>query len=603
MSTFCGIFRFDNKPIYKEEIKLMLDSSCEWVPDKQNFWIDGIIGLGHNMLWNTPESLSEKIPTPMTEKPFVYAGDSRIDNREELLEIFKIPNSEKSKTPDSQLILLAYERWGENCPNRLLGDFAFCIYNRKNKKIFLARDHLGFKNICWAKTSEFFVFGSTPETLLARSDIKLEYNLDALKKILIYDNNVGEGTGYKNIYRIRPGHCGSVNAENEHNFKRYWSPNPIFSQKALSLEEASEELNFLLTEAVRCRLRSHYPVASQCSSGLDSSTITCIAAKLLQQKNKTLHTYTSVPSKQHLESMYFQPGDNEGNWVKELADKIPNVIAHFVGIENLNLFSNPELAYKYSTFPSRSPYNMLWFAKIAQIASRTNARSMLTGQVGNATISYSGPYSFAERLKNILRKYHRLLLNCATLRSPLEELSLARKELLTLSEYLAPSTGLRTFKNKRFYKGFLCNRFENHHLAYHGIEKRVPAADVRIIEFIQKLDRSYFYANGTNRYLGRAVFLKNAPEGIQLMEARGNQAADWREVWLRSRTNAATFMKHSQNCKHWNKLVNTQEVKRLLSAGNKFDDKFIYRAALPIALNWGIFLRRCEDRKYGKFAG
>src|SRR5205823_11977388 len=100
----------------------------------------------HLMLHTTPESLHERLPATLPGRPdLAITADARLDNRAELGDALGVPHPERAGLPDSALILLAYARWGERCPERLLGDFAFAIWDGRARRLFCARDPLGVK--------------------------------------------------------------------------------------------------------------------------------------------------------------------------------------------------------------------------------------------------------------------------------------------------------------------------------------------------------------------------------------------------------------------------------------------------------------------------
>src|SRR5262245_26739983 len=112
-------------------------------PDGANHWRVGSIGLGHRMVWTTPESLHERLPLVFADGALAITADARIDNREELITALHLGGKPASEIVDSALILSAYERWGEHCPEYLLGDFAFAIWDAREQTLFCARDHAG----------------------------------------------------------------------------------------------------------------------------------------------------------------------------------------------------------------------------------------------------------------------------------------------------------------------------------------------------------------------------------------------------------------------------------------------------------------------------
>ena len=130
MSAITGIFCRDGRKVKPELIKKVNDSLSHRGPDGSAIWLNGSVGLGHQMMWTTQESLNEKLP--FEEGGLVITADARIDNRKELSEKLHVKNNED--VSDSYFILKAYEMWGENCPEHLLGDFAFAIWDKNLEK-------------------------------------------------------------------------------------------------------------------------------------------------------------------------------------------------------------------------------------------------------------------------------------------------------------------------------------------------------------------------------------------------------------------------------------------------------------------------------------
>jgi asparagine synthase (glutamine-hydrolysing) len=127
MSGIVGIYNLDDQPVERTDVKRMVATLERRGPDGSGLWCQGAVGLGHTMLWNTPESLHEQLPLINTGGDMVITADARIDNRDELIHILGFGGRDRSQIGDSELILAAYERWGEECPARLVGDFAFAI--------------------------------------------------------------------------------------------------------------------------------------------------------------------------------------------------------------------------------------------------------------------------------------------------------------------------------------------------------------------------------------------------------------------------------------------------------------------------------------------
>jgi asparagine synthase (glutamine-hydrolysing) len=129
MSAVVGIFYLDGQPVEGADLVKMLDSLSHRGSDGSGTWKRGPLGLGHVMQWTTPESLHERLPFVDEARQLVITADARIDNRDELVKVLRIADCPAEMISDSMLILASYEKWGERCVDRLLGDFAFAIWD------------------------------------------------------------------------------------------------------------------------------------------------------------------------------------------------------------------------------------------------------------------------------------------------------------------------------------------------------------------------------------------------------------------------------------------------------------------------------------------
>jgi len=145
MSAIAGIFLEEEKPANRHDILAMLSTMRHRGPHRIGAWCAGPAGMGHALLSTTPESQRESMPLWDPVRQLVITAEARLDNRDELLALLQVGRDPQRETPDSELILRAYERWGELCPEKLLGDFAFAIWDQQRRTLFCARDHFGVK--------------------------------------------------------------------------------------------------------------------------------------------------------------------------------------------------------------------------------------------------------------------------------------------------------------------------------------------------------------------------------------------------------------------------------------------------------------------------
>ncbi len=161
MSGIVGMVTLDGSPIDRELLERMTASLAFRGPDAQVTWADGPVGFGHTLLRTTFESEHEQQPCSLDGQVWITA-DARIDDRANLIDKLAAHGREASlDVPDVELILHAYHVWGEKCVEHLLGDFAFAIWDGRERRLFCARDHFGVKPFFYAVVGGCFVFSNT----------------------------------------------------------------------------------------------------------------------------------------------------------------------------------------------------------------------------------------------------------------------------------------------------------------------------------------------------------------------------------------------------------------------------------------------------------
>jgi len=294
MSAIFGIFHRDGRPVNPEELARMQAALAHRGPDGAGAWHDGPAGLGQLMLHTTPESLNEHLPLLSRDGRLALTADARLDNRDELIAALDLRDRPAARLADSELILAAYERWGERCVERLLGDFAFAVWDRREQQLFCARDHMGVKPFYYYYSDRLVAFASEIKGLLALPQVPRRLNevcvADHLA-LLFEDPCI---TFYQDIVRLPAATTLLVTAAQQRT-QRYWTLDPTYELRLGSDQEYAEAFRAIFSEAVRCRLASAYPVGALLSGGLDSSSIACTARDLLgAQGRDPLHTFSAV---------------------------------------------------------------------------------------------------------------------------------------------------------------------------------------------------------------------------------------------------------------------------------------------------------------------
>ena len=295
MSGIFGMVLLDGGQPRPADIQAMARELERRGPDGTHIWTEGNVAIGHTLLATTPEALVEILPLTDPDTGCTITADCRLDNREELIGELGLGEIDRV-IGDGELILRAYLRWGEDCPVRLLGDFAFAIWDPRQEKLFCARDHMGMRQFIYHHgPGQLFVFASETEALLAHGDVPVTINEGRIGDFL--DDLEGsdlESTFYEGLHRLPPAHSIRVTATGVA-LRSYWELRPQ-PQIALPSDNAyAETFLEIFTEAVRCRLRSAGPAGAMLSGGVDSGSVAAIAGRLLAAAGRgPLHCYSAV---------------------------------------------------------------------------------------------------------------------------------------------------------------------------------------------------------------------------------------------------------------------------------------------------------------------
>jgi asparagine synthase (glutamine-hydrolysing) len=198
MSGICGQFNLDDAPVAAADLRAMTSILGQRGPDRTDQWQDGSVGLGHTLLATTPELEFERQPFKHAETGCVITADVRLDNRKELLAALGLSGRRES-VGDAELILRIYLEQSEDCLDRLLGDFAFAIWDPRHQKLFCARDHFGMRPFCYHHSpSKRFLFASSPQSILVLAQVPYRINKGRIADFLVPQL---EWIDYKHVFR------------------------------------------------------------------------------------------------------------------------------------------------------------------------------------------------------------------------------------------------------------------------------------------------------------------------------------------------------------------------------------------------------------------
>jgi asparagine synthase (glutamine-hydrolysing) len=573
MSGIVGIFRRDGRQVLDSELRGMLDAISHRGPDVSCVCSDGPIGLGNCLLWTTPESLHEKLPRTDSTGLHLIAADARIDNRDDLFAALAIPRNSDAVT-DSDLILLAYARWGENCAKHLIGDFSFAIWDHHDQKLFCARDSAGIRSFYYYASPDTFAFGSEIKALRMLPGVPAVLNELRVGDYLINLYEDRAMTFYKDIFRLPASSTLSV-TRSRIQIRSYWQLDPTREIRLRDDREYTEAFREVFTEAVKCRVRSAFPVGSALSGGLDSSAIACTARDLLtaREPESRLHTF----------SIIFPELPEQDLRVIDERPYIETVLGtghfdpHFVRGDQLSPMEDVARVHHHLDEANFAPNLYLHWGMYG--AARANGvRVFLDGLDGDTTVSHGFEYleELARRFrwkqlnteasllaKNLFggSRAQRIIWNyCVKDMAPVwmhrawrllhgrfrevrSNSTLVHPEFIrrmALRERAQALTKFRRPRNAREYHHKVLNLSLYAHAlemadkasAAFSVEARYPFFDRRLIEFCLALPATQKLANGWNRIVFRRAMEGILPTEIQWRANKGNLSPNFHRKLL-----------------------------------------------------------------------
>jgi asparagine synthase (glutamine-hydrolysing) len=301
-------------------------------PDDEGVFADGPVGIGMRRLSiidvaGGHQPISNETGTTW----IVFNGE--IYNHAELRKQLE-PRGHRYRTnSDTETIIHLYEEYGRDCVNHLRGMFAFAIWDREKRTLFVARDRLGIKPLYYRVTPESFLFGSEIKVLLAYG-VQPEFHAAALAEYLAFGYLSGEETFYEGVRKLMPGHWMEVNSTGDVQIEQYWDLDVSSTGPVRDEAYYVETYRQMLEQSVESHLMSDVPLGVFLSGGVDSSAVAALMTKIRKSPIETFsvgyaeQTYSELPYArtvaQHLNSIHHEVLVSEN----EFFDSLPELIWH-----------------------------------------------------------------------------------------------------------------------------------------------------------------------------------------------------------------------------------------------------------------------------------
>jgi asparagine synthase (glutamine-hydrolysing) len=281
MCGIAGVFHLNGDPVSPAVLQSMTDSVSHRGPDGEGHFIDGSLGLGHRRLAIIDLSPAGQQPMATEDGRFIISYNGEVYNFRELrIELEALGHQFHSRT-DSEVVLRAYAQWGEKSLDRFNGMFAFAIWDKQRKELFLCRDRFGIKPLYYTVQNNTFVFGSEVKVILANPVYGSEIDLEGLIEYFTFQNFFTDRTLFKGVKLLPAGTFMRVGTSGPSTPVQYWDYNFMEPEQSGDESQYLEELDRLFRQAVSRQLVSDVDVGAYLSGGMDSGSITAIAARQL----------------------------------------------------------------------------------------------------------------------------------------------------------------------------------------------------------------------------------------------------------------------------------------------------------------------------------
>jgi asparagine synthase (glutamine-hydrolysing) len=551
LSGIAGILNLSGRPIDPADLHRMVAAMEYRGPDGTKIWREGPIGLAHCHYWTTPEEVGEEQPIASPDGRYRLTADARIDNRDDLIDALCNAYPVDRASSDAQLILAAYSRWGRECVRHLIGDFAFALWDARTRRLLLARDVIGLRQLFYAVVDGVWCFATRIGAIAPLLAGRLSLNRPLIEDFLRNHWRRHEcQTVYREIRRLPPAHTLIPTGDATRPQLYY-----ILGQErpdCRSREEWIEAFRCVLNEAVRCRLRSVGPVGILTSGGLDSPALACIAHELVEQRvtDQEARLYSAVYA--------HTPEADERDYFDRVANHCHRFTSTYVWADDL--WSFREFGSD-GGYPLDEPENYEMRSHtvgLFRAARAGGCRTVLAGEGSNQVLGHA-LYDYPTGLRDLRfrdalaeMKYYRRpgrmgygrIVARAFLRPLLPEILLAKLQTLRTSPVRAPwvkpqndlqAPPLECYLDERFNhppgvslgtqaavvnmvrRPFDYARFSTIDVqaAYAGVEWRLPYLDRRVVDFLIHLPRWLQNWRGRDRILLREVMQNRMPEALR----------------------------------------------------------------------------------------
>lgn len=553
LNILYGFISFNQEKEPFDSIKYALSSfRHNHVKDFQ----EDFIHLGTQTYSNSLEFKDEQLLYSENNCQIISTG--RIDNREEICQLLGLETNDS--ICNQVLLLKLYLQKGDDFVKLIEGDWQLVIWDKNKQSTLIARDQFGLTGMYYRKEENYLAFSSVLKGLLQFDEENLQINETYLAGIMTVWSAKNNDAAFKNIFTLPPAHYLKIE-HGKSQLIRYWTAEktPILHLKKAS--DYVQRFSQLLQQSVFYRVKNSQKIGTQLSSGFDSSTVTTVASEILKKEGKSLIAYTSIPKENTSEAFSAHTATDESYLSIPTAKFLGNVENVLIRSEKVSILQDLKDSFELHQVPLHAAGNLYWIHEIYREAQKHDIDTILIGQTGNSTISWTGyPEGFQLKafIKNKILKYDDHFIKL----TPLSYINFLIKKLKKETSKETPQNtweaysfinlqfaekihlnekmketghdptfkkGMRSFQDRI---NFINPQYSTigefwQNLSYNfNIPTYDPTRDKRLVEYLISVPNEYYFRNNKPKWLLITAMKGRLLDALIHQKKKGRQATD-----------------------------------------------------------------------------
>ena len=513
----CAIAGMLGLPADPSVLDKMLKTMERRGPDDNGIWQEEDCTLLHARLAIIdPQGGRQPMELTWQDEEYILVYNGELYNTQEIRQELLKEGHHFLGHSDTEVVLHSYAQWGADCVNRFNGIFAFAVWERKGRRLFLARDRIGVKPLFYACCQGGILFASEMKTILCHSAMKARLDREGAMQLVMLGPGRLPGSGvFRNIFEVEPGCCG-YSENGRLTMTRYWKLRD--REHTDSLADTVVYVRFLVEDAIRRQMVSDVPVGTFLSGGLDSSIISALCAAEMKKRGEVLKTFSLdyLNNDLYFEAGKFQP-DADDDYIRIMQETISSE-HHWTVLTPENLLHRLEESTIARDLPGMADVDFSLLAFCRQI--RNHVKVALSGECADEIFG-GYPWYRDPEVRNLdgfpwaqnTARRAKLLVPAAG-KNAAEFVNQAYSDTCSQSDILPENAPLeRRMKemvnlNFRWFMQTLLDRKDRMSM-YCSLEVRVPFCDYRIAEYLYSVPWMYKDLGGREKGL-----LRRAMEGL-----------------------------------------------------------------------------------------